>query len=106
MRKRERKELRTRRLGNTLFIGSLFKLDMLSERIMHNCITELMGDPKEPDVESVEALCKLLVSIGYTLDDRANITQGTPKQLKKAKRANPPLKQSPPIGAFIIMKDF
>jgi translation initiation factor 4G len=86
LRKRERKELRTRRLGNTLFIGSLFKLDMLSERIMHNCITELMGDPKEPDVESVEALCKLLVSIGYTLDDRANITQGTPKQLKKAKR--------------------
>ena len=86
LRKRERKELRVRRLGNTLFIGSLFKLDMLSERIMHNCIADLIGNPNDPDIESVEALCKLLTSIGYTLDNRANITQGTPKQLKKASR--------------------
>ena len=60
LRKRKKKELRTRRLGNTLFIGSLFKLEMLSERIMHQCIAELMGDHENPDVESIEALCKLL----------------------------------------------
>ena len=79
IRKRERKELRTRRLGNTLFIGSLFKLEMLSERIMHQCINELIGDYENPDVESIEALNKLLSSVGKTLDNRGR------KTTKKAK---------------------
>ena len=71
LRKREKKELRTRRIGNTLFIGSLFKLELLRENILHQCIQGLFGDVDNPDVESIEALCKLLTSVGSTMDTKA-----------------------------------
>jgi translation initiation factor 4G len=59
---------RRRMLGNIRFIGELFKKQMLSERIMHTCIQKLLSDPENPDEEDVEALCKLLSTIGGQLD--------------------------------------
>ena len=55
-------------LGNIRFIGELFKKQMLTERIMHTCIMKLLGETKNPDEEDVEALCKLLSTIGGQLD--------------------------------------
>ena len=58
---------RRRMLGNIRFIGELFKKQMLTERIMHTCVVKLL--PLEnPDEEDVEALCKLLSTIGSQLD--------------------------------------
>ena len=59
---------RKRMLGNIKFIGELFKKQMLTERIMHTCIMKLLGETKNPDEEDVEALCKLLSTIGGQLD--------------------------------------
>ena len=59
---------RRRMLGNIRFIGELFKKQMLTERIMHTCIMKLLGETKNPDEEDVEALCKLLSTIGGQLD--------------------------------------
>ena len=59
---------RRRMLGNIRFIGELFKKQMLTERIMHMCIMKLLGETKNPDEEDVEALCKLLSTIGGQLD--------------------------------------
>ena len=87
LRKRERKELRARRLGNTLFIGSLFKLEMLSERIMHQCISELIGDVDEPDVESIEALNKLIKSVGEC-GNKQNPKKSQKKAQKKPKKSH------------------
>ena len=56
-----------------MFIGSLFKLELLRENILHQCIQGLFGDVDNPDVESIEALCKLLTSVGSTMDTKARL---------------------------------
>ncbi|GFU09861.1 eukaryotic translation initiation factor 4 gamma 3 [Nephila pilipes] len=62
----EEKKIRYRQLGNIRFIGELFKLGMLIEPIMHECIKRLIN---QGDDESLECLCKLLKTIGKELDE-------------------------------------
>ncbi|KAF9007138.1 armadillo-type protein [Cyathus striatus] len=61
---------RTRRqgLGLMKFIGELFKLQMLTERIMHECVKKLLGNIEDPEEEEIESLCKLLTTVGQILD--------------------------------------
>uniref|UniRef100_A0A3Q3AGL6 Eukaryotic translation initiation factor 4 gamma, 1a n=1 Tax=Kryptolebias marmoratus TaxID=37003 RepID=A0A3Q3AGL6_KRYMA len=56
---------RRRSMGNIKFIGELFKLKMLTEAIMHDCVVKLL---KNHDEESLECLCRLLSTIGKDLD--------------------------------------
>ncbi|KAG8080159.1 hypothetical protein GUJ93_ZPchr0007g4033 [Zizania palustris] len=68
---REEKRIRARRrmLGNIRLIGELYKKRMLTERIMHECIKKLLGDyQNSPDEENIEALCKLMSTIGEMID--------------------------------------
>lgn len=53
-------------LGLIRFIGELFKLGMLTERIMHECLKGMLE--KEPDEEEIESLFKLLSTIGKKID--------------------------------------
>ncbi|KAI8970822.1 hypothetical protein BD414DRAFT_501765 [Trametes punicea] len=55
-------------LGLIKFIGELFKLQMLTERIMHECIKKLLGNVENPEEEEIESLCKLLTTVGQLLD--------------------------------------
>jgi translation initiation factor 4G len=57
-----------RGLGLIRFIGELFKLQMLTERIMHECIKKLLGNVENPEEEEIESLCKLLSTVGSLLD--------------------------------------
>ncbi|KTW31424.1 hypothetical protein T552_00068 [Pneumocystis carinii B80] len=57
-----------RGLGLIKFIGELFKLNMLTERIMHECIKKLLANVVDPDEEEIESLCKLLATIGKDLE--------------------------------------
>ena len=67
---REEKRMKARRrmLGNIRLIGELYKKKMLTERIMHECITTLLGQDQNPDEEDVESLCKLMSTIGEMID--------------------------------------
>ena len=73
----EAKERRARRrsLGNIRFIGELYKLKMLTARIMHECVQRLLrAPPTETDIveareESLECLCKLLTTVGKDLEN-------------------------------------
>ncbi|XP_048332271.2 eukaryotic translation initiation factor 4G isoform X1 [Ziziphus jujuba] len=67
---REEKRIKARRrmLGNIRLIGELYKMRMLTERIMHECIKKLLGNYQNPDEEDVEALCKLMSTIGEMID--------------------------------------
>ncbi|WOL09564.1 eukaryotic translation initiation factor 4G-like [Canna indica] len=67
---REEKRLQARRrmLGNIRLIGELYKKKMLTERIMHECIKKLLGQYQNPDEEDIEALCKLMSTIGEMID--------------------------------------
>ncbi|KAI5116077.1 hypothetical protein M0805_003834 [Coniferiporia weirii] len=55
-------------LGLVKFIGELFKLQMLTERIMHECIKKLLSNVDNPEEEEIESLCKLLTTVGQSLD--------------------------------------
>ncbi|KAI0460477.1 hypothetical protein F5B21DRAFT_498420 [Xylaria acuta] len=57
-----------RGLGLVQFIGELYKLGMLTERIMHECVKKLVDYSDIPDEAEVESLCKLLRTIGGNLD--------------------------------------
>ena len=59
-----------RGLGLIRFIGELFKVQMLTERIMHECIKKLPGNVENPKEEEIESLCKLLTTVGSLLDTR------------------------------------
>lgn len=57
-----------RGLGLIKFIGELFKLQMLTERIMHECIKKLLGNVEDPDERDLESLCMLLTTVGQLID--------------------------------------
>ncbi|RKP19389.1 ARM repeat-containing protein, partial [Rozella allomycis CSF55] len=61
----ERLKIKRRALGNIIFIGELFKLNLLTEKIIHFCINDLLKNPEE---EEIESLCKLLITVGSKLD--------------------------------------
>ncbi|KAG8900752.1 hypothetical protein FRC00_011372 [Tulasnella sp. 408] len=57
-------------LGLVRFIGELFKVQMLTERIMHECIKKLLSKIENPEEEELESLCELLTTVGQALDTR------------------------------------
>ena len=59
--------LRRRAVGTVHFIGELYKIEMLTSRIMQSCITHLL-DPAMCSEETLECLCKLLATIGKRLE--------------------------------------
>ena len=65
-----------RGLGLVKFIGELFKLGMLTERIMHECVKKLVDYEGTPDEAEIESLTSLLRTIGRQLDDPASKGQG------------------------------
>merc|ERR1712087_364014 len=60
-------KMRKRSLGNIRFIGELYKLGMLTARIMHECVRKLLNS-NPSDEESLECLCRLLTTVGQDLD--------------------------------------
>ncbi|KAI1001404.1 Eukaryotic translation initiation factor 4 gamma [Podosphaera aphanis] len=61
-----------RGLGLVQFIGELYKLGMLTERIMHECVKKLVDYTGIPDEAEIESLTKLLKTIGFNLDGNKN----------------------------------
>jgi translation initiation factor 4G len=56
-----------RGLGLIQFIGELYKLNMLTLRIMHECVLKLLDFEGLPDESAVESLTKLLRTVGGTM---------------------------------------
>lgn len=54
-------------LGLVQFIGELYKLRMLSIKIMHECFLRLLAFEGMPDEGAVESLTKLLRTVGGTM---------------------------------------
>lgn len=58
-------------LGNVKFIGELFKLDILQDSVLYNCITELLstkGITHKDRCENMECLSKIIQTCGEILD--------------------------------------
>ncbi|GMH44131.1 hypothetical protein BSKO_12065 [Bryopsis sp. KO-2023] len=63
------KKERMRSLGNMQFIGHLFKEEMLTEKIIHQCIVDLLREQDTPKPEDIECLCKLVSTVGRQLKE-------------------------------------
>ncbi|XP_066919987.1 uncharacterized protein [Clytia hemisphaerica] len=60
---------RRRILGCVRFIGELFKLKMINEKIMHECILKFIRVSRPALVDQdLECLCKLISTVGKQLD--------------------------------------
>jgi len=55
-------------LGLIQFIGELYKLGMLTLRIMHECVLKLLDFEGLPDESAIESLVKLLRTVGSTME--------------------------------------
>jgi translation initiation factor 4G len=63
----ESTKVRKRAVGTVHFIGELYKIEMLTSKIMRSCITHLL-DPSMCSEETLECLCKLLSTVGKRLE--------------------------------------
>ncbi|XP_063393726.1 eukaryotic translation initiation factor 4 gamma 3-like isoform X1 [Cydia fagiglandana] len=61
----ENRRVRMRSVGNVRFIGELYKLKMLTSKIMVYCMNYLIDKLEE---EKLECLCKLLTTIGEQVE--------------------------------------
>lgn len=64
-----RAKVKRQGLGLVRFIGELFKLHMLTERVIHQCIKKLLpSETDDPRDAEIETLCKLLTTVGERID--------------------------------------
>lgn len=57
-----------RGLGLIRFIGELYFLALIAEKIMHACIQMLLSNP-DPSEETVESICQLMTTVGGKLEE-------------------------------------
>ena len=90
-------------LGLIKFIGELFKLQMLTERIMHECIKKLLGNVDNPEEEEIESLCTLLTTVGSMLDiqkarGHLDVYFSRMKELMKSPNVSPQMQYMLQVG--------
>lgn len=73
-------KIRRRAVGTVRFIGELYKIEMLNDKIMLNCIQILLDNGDE---DSLECLCKLLTTIGLRMETNAKILDNCFKKLNE-----------------------
>eukprot|EP01137_Pigoraptor_chileana_P026610 Opistho-2@8165 len=60
---------RRKMLGNIRFIGELGKLRLLSSKVIHECIKQLLqGKVQDAHPEDIECLCRLMRTVGKAID--------------------------------------
>jgi translation initiation factor 4G len=57
-----------RGLGLIRFIGELYFLALIAEKIMHACIQMLLSNP-DPSEETIESICQLMTTVGGKLEE-------------------------------------
>jgi translation initiation factor 4G len=80
-------------LGVIRLIGELFKMQIMAERIMHDCVKELLGNVENTE-EDIESLCLLLSNLSQLLDTpqahaRMKVYLAHMKELTKSSNVNP-----------------
>eukprot|EP01090_Pellita_catalonica_P017362 TRINITY_DN5222_c0_g1_i1.p1 TRINITY_DN5222_c0_g1~~TRINITY_DN5222_c0_g1_i1.p1 ORF type:complete len:1214 (-),score=292.04 TRINITY_DN5222_c0_g1_i1:51-3692(-) len=59
---------KARVMGNVIFIGALYKKDMITAKIMYRCVLFELLRAEIPDEDDLEAFCKLMTIVGKQLD--------------------------------------
>ena len=61
-------QARRRALANVHFMGQLYHRQLLSERVMHTCLKQLLTDMKAPEPANLECLVALMTAVGQQLE--------------------------------------
>eukprot|EP01096_Ripella_sp_DP13-Kostka_P013764 TRINITY_DN602_c0_g1_i1.p1 TRINITY_DN602_c0_g1~~TRINITY_DN602_c0_g1_i1.p1 ORF type:complete len:642 (-),score=307.00 TRINITY_DN602_c0_g1_i1:46-1923(-) len=59
---------RTKKIGNIVFIGELFLIEILGSAVVHKCIIDLLSNVTIPHELILEALCALIRTCGHKID--------------------------------------
>ena len=86
--------------GSHRYIGELFKLKMLTEKIMHECLKKLLR--ADDDEDSLECLCQLLTTIGQDIDQRQQDQKLAAQVLPKAGTCRPGTSQDPKLATHVL----
>ena len=82
-------------------MGHLFRANLLSDKIMHCCLAELLGKPKEagskgseggsaslsawkPEEDKLQCFCTLMAAIGHQLEENATKKAEHAKMMKRS----------------------
>jgi len=60
---------RRRALGNIHFMGHLYRHGLLTRKIISDCVSSLLRNTRNPEPEDVEAMCKLMTTVGKDLEN-------------------------------------
>ncbi|KAJ1985016.1 hypothetical protein H4R34_000273 [Dimargaris verticillata] len=72
-------------LGLIAFIGELYKMGMLTDKIVHSCIVKLLGNTEDPVEEEVESLCKLFFTCGKRIAESESLGKNLDAYFLKVK---------------------
>jgi translation initiation factor 4G len=65
-----------RGLGLVQLIGELYKLEMISTKVIRTCLVRLLGNITDPDEEDIESTCKLLTTVGAQFETQSPENMG------------------------------
>ena len=57
-----------RALANVQFMGQLYHRQLLSERVMHTCLKQLLTDMEAPEPANLQCLATLMTAVGQLLE--------------------------------------
>jgi translation initiation factor 4G len=60
----ERNKIKNKMIGNINFIGELFKIGIIPDVLIHECMTQLLKNTTE---NNIEYTCKLMESVGHVI---------------------------------------
>ncbi|KAF1348796.1 armadillo-type protein [Delphinella strobiligena] len=92
-----------RGLGLIQFIGELYKLGMLTVKIMHQCVLRLLNFEGQPDEAAVENLSKLLKAVGATMDSSEQGHQLVDMYYQRVQTVLDTHKDMPSRSRFMLM---
>ena len=80
----QERKMKRRMLGNMRFIGELYKKSLLKSHIMYECFTQILLRKPLKD-EDIELLCKLLHTVGSSLESKASSAKREKEKEEKKK---------------------
>lgn len=92
-----------RGLGLIQFIGQLYKLGMLTGRIMHECVMRLLNFEGAADEAAIENLTTLLKAVGATMDAEPSTHSLVESYFQRINDKILPDKSLPSRSSFMIM---
>lgn len=95
-----------RGLALVAFVGELFKIEMISTKVIHSCVVKLLSNVINPDKKSVLWLCVLLKTVGRKLEvhpkmaEQVQLYMRRMEDLTQSQHVSPRLKRMVQVSTY------